>query len=164
MAIGQRAALKSREARPSEAALLSALAFRSKALWDYPREFMQACRGELTYSAQDLARGGFVVAEEDGRIVGFYALAPGMDGAVELEALFVEPDEAGRGLGRALIEHAKARAGSLGARCIVVQSDPHASRFYRAAGGVRAGSRPSGSIAGRVLPVFVIELAPARVG
>ena len=156
--------MKLREARPREAALLSALALRAKALWGYSREFMQACRAELTYSAQDLACGGFVVAEEDGRIVGFYALAPVVDATVELEALFVEPKEVGRGLGRALIEHAKARAGSLGARRVVVQSDPHASRFYGEAGGVRMGSRPSGSIPGRMLPVFVIELAPARVG
>jgi GNAT superfamily N-acetyltransferase len=148
-----------RDARAGEAALLSALALRAKAVWGYSPEFMQACRDELTYAAADLARGGFVVAEEDCRVVGFYALAPAVDGAAELEALFVEPGRIGHGAGRALIEHAKASAARLGACRMVIQGDPHAARFYAAAGGVRKGTRPSGSIAGRALPLFVIELA-----
>lgn len=151
-----------RAARADEAALLSALAFRAKALWGYAPEFMQACRDELTYAAADVARDGFVVAEEDGRVVGFYALSPAVDGAAELEALFVEPAEIGRGLGRALIEHAKTSAARLGACRMVIQGDPHAARFYVAAGGVRSGTRPSGSIAGRTLPLFVIALASGQ--
>lgn len=152
-----------REARPQEAPLLSALAFRAKAVWGYSHEFMQACRHELTYPASEIARGGFVVAEEAGGIAGFYALAPAADGAVELEALFVAPEKIGRGIGRTLIEDAKARAVRRGARRLVIQGDPNAARFYAAAGGVPSGSRPSGSIPGRALPVFVIALAPQRI-
>lgn len=159
---GGGARLTLRAARADEAAVLSALAFRAKAVWGYSPEFMQACRNELTYAATDVARGGFVVAEEDGRVVGFYALAPAVDGAAELEALFVEPGRIGQGVGRALIEHAKASAARLGARRMVIQGDPHAARFYAAAGGVRAGTRPSGSIAGRALPLFVIALASGQ--
>jgi len=159
---GGGARLTLRAARADEAALLSALALRAKALWGYSPEFMQACRDELTYAAADVARGGFVVAEEDGRVVGFYALAPTVDGAAELKALFVEPAEIGRGLGRALIEHAKASAARLGASRMVIQGDPHAARFYVAAGGVHSGTRPSGSIAGRALPLFVIALASGQ--
>jgi len=45
---------------------------------------------------------------------------------------------------------------------MVIQGDPHATRFYVAAGGVRSGTRPSGSIAGRTLPLFVIALASGQ--
>ncbi|MDX1374321.1 MAG: GNAT family N-acetyltransferase [Burkholderiales bacterium] len=151
--------LRLRAARPDEAARLSALALRSKAVWGYSRAFIEACRAELTFAPGDIARGGFVLAEDDARVVGFYALAQVVDGSAELEALFVEPEVIGRGIGRALIEHAKARAARCGARRLVIQGDPHAARFYAAAGGVEAGTRPSGSIAGRSLPLFVIELA-----
>ena len=147
-----------REARADEAALLSALALRSKAVWGYSREFMEACRDELTYAAEEIAQGGFVVAEEDGGIVGFYALERCAPGEVELDALFVEPGAIGRGVGRALIEDAKIRAARIGARRMTIQGDPHAEPFYAAAGAVVCGSRPSGSIPGRALPLFVIEL------
>jgi GNAT superfamily N-acetyltransferase len=153
------ARLSLRAARADEAALLSALAYRAKAVWGYSPGFMQACRGELTYAAADVARGGCVVAEEHGRVAGFYALAPAVDGAAELEALFVEPGRIGHGVGRALIEHAKASAARKGACRMVLQGDPHAAHFYAAAGGIRSGTRPSGSISGRVLPLFVIALA-----
>ena len=164
MESGHAAALTLRDARPQEAAMLSALAFRSKAHWGYPQDFMQACRGELTYAEADVARGGFVVAEAGGRIVGFTALAAGADGAVAVEALFVEPREIGRGIGRALIDHAKRRAARLGARRLVIQGDPHAEGFYLKAGARHAGARPSGSIPGRMLPVFAIELASEKSG
>jgi len=147
-----------RDADVGEARLLSALAFRSKAHWGYSPEFMAACRHELTYAAEDIERGGFVVAEESGAILGFYALARYAPAEVELDALFVEPAAIGRGVGRALIDDAKARAARLGARRMTIQGDPHATRFYAAAGALQSGTRPSGSIPGRTLPLFVIEL------
>jgi GNAT superfamily N-acetyltransferase len=77
---------------------------------------------------------------------------------LELEALFVEPGRIGQGIGRALIEHAKFTAAQVGASSLLIQGDPHAERFYRAAGGRLVGRRESASIPGRFLPVFVIPL------
>lgn len=151
-----------RDARPGEAALLSALALRSKAYWGYAPDFIEACRDELTYAAEDIAQGGFIVAQADGAVLGFYALARCAPAAVELDALFVEPAAIGRGVGRALIEDAKARAARLGARHMTIQGDPHATRFYAAAGARQSGTRPSASIPGRALPLFVIELVQNR--
>ena len=34
---------------------LSDLCFRSKAVWGYDEEFMEACRGELSFEPRDLA-------------------------------------------------------------------------------------------------------------
>jgi len=153
-----RPTVRLRDALPGGAALLSALALRSKAYWGYAPGFIETCRDESTYATQDVARGGFVVAQEDGAILGFYALERCAPAEVELDALFVEPAAIGRGVGRALIEDAKARAARLGARRMTIQGDPHATRFYAAAGALQSGTRPSGSIPGRVLPLFVIEL------
>ena len=75
-----------------------------------------------------------------------------------MNALFVEPECIGQGFGRRLIEAAKADAREWGAVELVVQGDPNADRFYRAAGAVRIGQRVSCSIPGRYLPLYRIPL------
>jgi predicted N-acetyltransferase YhbS len=75
-----------------------------------------------------------------------------------LAALFVEPRYIGQGVGRSLIEHAKIDARKDRARSLLVQGDPNATNFYRAAGGVQIGERESASIPGRYLPEFRIPL------
>lgn len=149
-----------RPARPGEGPLLSAMAFRSKRHWGYSPAFMAACRAELTVSEADLANPArhYHVAESGGAVVGFYALERTPPDHYELEALFVDPKHIGQGIGRALIEHAKAHARRQGARSIRIQGDPNAMSFYLAAGGIQRGTRESASIPGRDLPVFCIPL------
>ena len=149
-----------RLARPDEAAALSALAFRSKAHWGYSEEFMAACRDELSYAAEqiDAPQYTFCVCTVNESVIGFHALERLNSQVAELEALFVEPEHIGRGVGKALIEHAKEYARQLGASSLVIQGDPNAEKFYLAAGAVRSGSRESHSIAGRHLPLFTVDL------
>lgn len=147
-----------RRAQAPEARRLSEVAFHSKAYWGYSPEFMAACRRELTYTPADLRANPFFVAEVDGRIVGFYGLASLSPTEIELEALFIEPAYIGQGYGRALIDHAKVTAQNLGAAALIIQGDPNAAPFYRAAGGRLTGQRESASIPGRYLPTFVIPL------
>jgi GNAT superfamily N-acetyltransferase len=149
-----------RPATPVEAAEISSLAIRSKAHWGYSDEFMSACREELTYSDAQINADNyeFYVCEAEGRIAGFYALELLSSTDAELEALFVELESIGQGFGRALIEHAKARAAALGITQLIIQGDPNAESFYEAAGGVSDGQRESSSIPGRFLPIFRIDL------
>lgn len=149
-----------RVAATSEAAAISSLALRSKAHWGFPDDFLEACREELTYSeAQvDSEDYEFVVCESEDRIVGFYALELLNPEQAELEALFVEPEMIGQGFGRSLMNHAKEKAAALGIRRIIIQGDPNSDSFYRAAGGIAEGERESGSIPGRFLPIFRIDL------
>ncbi len=147
-----------RAPRASEAATLSALALRSKAYWGYDREFLEACRAELTWTAFDLSENQFRVAEHRGDVCGFYALSASGPAEIELEALFVEPGRIGTGVGRVLMLHALRQCAAAGARRLVIQGDPHAERFYLRAGGERVGERESGSIPGRVLPLYSITI------
>ncbi len=150
-----------RAATNGDAAVVSALAIRSKAHWGYSDEFMKACREELTVTESQIESADyeFYICEAEGTIAGFYALRFLGNNDAELEALFVDPEMIGRGFGRTLIEHAKSRAIALGIRQIVIQGDPHARAFYEAAGGVRDGRRESISIPGRFLPIFRIEMS-----
>jgi GNAT superfamily N-acetyltransferase len=149
-----------RPARVDEAQLLSDLALRSKAHWGYSPEFIERCRDELSYDAEQLLAEHmrFFVLVSAERVVGFYALKRLSKREIELEAMFVEPAFIGSGCGRSLIEHAKATAAALGATQLIIQSDPYAKRFYVAAGGVVTGTRESASIPGRYLPTLAIDL------
>jgi hypothetical protein len=60
------------------------------------------------------------------------------------------------------ISHAKNHAAALGGRVIIVQSDPNAEKFYRAAGGILTGTQESKSIQGRLLPTLEILVEEAR--
>ncbi len=149
-----------RRAVENEAAWLSELAMRSKAIWGYGPEFMAACRDELTLSRDYIERHPTFVVET-GTVVGFYALEHLDPGEVELAFLFVEPEAIGHGHGRQLIEHAKTQARAAGYATMVIQGDPHAERFYRAAGGRLVGTQESLSIPGRLLPLFHLDLLVA---
>lgn len=149
-----------RAALAGEADFLGALALRSKAHWGYSRQFLEACRDELQYTAHQIvnSRYSFAVAEPDGAVVGFYAIERLSATEYELEALFVEPLYIGRGIGRALMDHAKRATQARGGEMLVIQSDPHAERFYLAAGALPTGQRESASIPGRYLPTLAIRL------
>jgi len=149
-----------RPAAPEEADDLSELAFRSKAHWGYSDQFMEDCRDELSVSRQQLCDDDCVclVAARGPQILGFCLIEPQQPGSYEMEAMFIEPDATRQGAGRTLFEHAISRLVAIGAERLVIQSDPHAAEFYTSVGARQIGSRESGSIPGRALPLFEIDL------
>lgn len=150
-----------RDACPADAAAISDTAMQSKAYWGYSDEFMEQCRSELEVDAERLQDPAYQyrVAERDGDIVGFHAIADLAPGRFELEGLFVRPKFIGSGVGRALIKDAMRLVAERGGGQIIIQGDPNAERFYLAAGAKHAGTRESGSVAGRMLPLFQINVA-----
>ena len=161
LALGDMTSLpKIREAKPNEAEALTGLSIRSKAYWGYSQSFMEACRDELTVTDRLLSSTdrNYYIAEGNSKLLGYYAIEKLNDREFELEALFVEPDFIGKGVGRALIDHAKNLVRKLGGCKLIVQGDPNAEEFYRAAGGKLDDTRGSASIPGRSLPLFTIDL------
>lgn len=147
-----------RPAHPGEAALLSALALRSKAHWGYDDAFLECCRDELTITSTQIESGLTFVLVGDGALLGFHSLSVSGHERMELEHLFVEPSVIGHGHGRTLLDHARRSARERGCRVLEIQADPHAAAFYRAAGGRVVAERGSDSIPGRVLPLFELEV------
>lgn len=146
-----------RPARPDEAALLSDLALRSKGHWPYDAAFLEACRAELTLTPGYIDTHPVYVCEEQGRVIGFYALRDKPPGG-ELDDLFVEPVAIRRGHGKRLFLHAVERAKDRGWSEMTIEADPYAEPFYLAMGAVRVGEVPSGSIPGRVIPLCRLSL------
>ncbi|CAL9402670.1 N-acetyltransferase family protein [Streptomyces sp. enrichment culture] len=87
-----------------------------------------------------------LVAERDGRVLGWAAVGPYRDGAAytadaELYAIYVDPARLGRGTGRALLDAAAGRCPA-GTRLLlwVLKGNAPARRFYE-----RAGFRADGT-------------------
>ena len=144
---------------------MSELAFVSKATHGYSEAFMEACREELTWTAEDLRNQAFrfLVAESNGRLQGFAAIRTKEEGVVELEALFVDPESTGTGVGGSLLKRIVNLARTLGTRTMTIQSDPGAVPFYKRFGACQEGESPSGSIEGRMLPVLILDLSHPSV-
>ncbi|GHH85944.1 GNAT family N-acetyltransferase [Streptomyces capitiformicae] len=154
--------MRIRPARAEEATALTELVLRSKAHWGYDAEFLEACRAELTIRPDEIDDRRIVVAED---------AQPGVLGVASLEGTapqgrvglcFVEPSAIGRGVGRALYSHVMRAAREFGFTWITIDSDPNAEPFYRRMGARPVGRTPSGSIAGRELPVLEVVFVPRR--
>jgi GNAT superfamily N-acetyltransferase len=146
-----------RTPRPDEAIALTELCLRSKAVWGYDEQFIEACRAELTITPEKMNSSHFQVAETGGRIVGVAQITL-KERIAELSSLFVEPPRLRCGAGRQLFDWAKKTARSAGAAHLVIEADPYAAGFYRRMGAIDAGTVPSGSIPGRMLPMLKLAL------
>jgi GNAT superfamily N-acetyltransferase len=74
------------------------------------------------------------VAEITSQPVGFSVTLPQTPGAWELDGLFVEPSQWGKGIGRALVIDAMDLARHDGVRVIEVTANPRAEGFYKKLG------------------------------
>lgn len=146
-----------RRATPGELPFLSGLCFRSKAMWGYDNDFLEACRAELALTLLDFHSSFIVVAEEGDVLLGMAQVSIEKDQA-QLQRLFVEPGVIGFGVGTALFEWALELSREQGAARLMIESDPEAAPFYRHMGARDAGLVPSGSIPGRLLPRLSVTL------
>lgn len=149
--------LEIRPARPGEAGQLTALAIRSKAHWGYDAAFLALCEESLAVAPADCASGAILVALDTDRIVGFTKVT-GTPPVGELEDLWVDPDVMGRGVGRALLDAATARAREHGFRALLLDADPHAESFYLHVGATRISRTQSTVDPDRYLPRLRIDL------
>ena len=126
------AELNFRSARTDEREELEALQRRaSLALGEY-NEQLEAEPDAVQLPLGQIERGEVIVAELDGRTVGFAALIID-DDVAELDGLFVEPEMWRRGIGAALIDVTvhEARRNGLS---ITVIANPSAREFYEKCG------------------------------
>ena len=152
-----------RRALVSEAAQLTDLAMRSKAMWGYDERFMAMCLEELTVQITAIAAGNVWVAEADGAVVGLLELIL-EGGSAEIRMIFVEPVWVRSGVGRVLWAHAETHALAFGADSLELDADPNAMPFYERMGMRQVGESPSGSIPERTLPRMAKRLGAGSHG
>lgn len=112
----------------------------------YDAEQVDAWAGDRDPSEYDTAPDGadFVVAERDGRVVGFAELRPHGGGYFEavsagpwtgeVRAVYVHPDAAGGSVGSALLAELERRARDRGLATLGLQASLNAVPFYEARG------------------------------
>lgn len=152
-----------RRAQESDAAELTRIAHEAKRHWGYPERWIELWRDDLTFSPEFIAGNEVYVAEDGGDALGCYSLVEGAP-SWTLEHFWIRPAAMGKGLGRRLIEHARARAEAAGAIVLEIDADPNAEAFYLKMGAVRVGEVRS-EVDGqpRVRPLLHLRLAtPAR--
>jgi GNAT superfamily N-acetyltransferase len=140
-----------RVARADDHVEISELALRSKSYWGYSKEFLDACRDELTFDAAACASGMAWVAVDGPTLVGV-SVIEGAPPIGELAALFIDLPAIGTGCGRMLLTHTLRAAGEHGFAELVLDADPGAEPFYTRYGAERVGNSPSGLLPGRMLP------------
>ncbi|MEY2501506.1 MAG: hypothetical protein QOI07_1840 [Verrucomicrobiota bacterium] len=142
-------------AKPEDAETLTEIAHAAKRHWGYPEKWIAAWREILTMRPEFIAANVGYVAVEEERMVGFYVLTS-EDNVIRLDHLWILPAAMGRGIGRALFEHAAMQASRLGFDSIQIEADPNAAGFYERMGGFRVGTA-TGEVCGeaRKLPLFV---------
>jgi GNAT superfamily N-acetyltransferase len=150
-------------ARSEDAETLSDIAHSAKRHWGYPENWIAAWRDILTIRPKFIAENTAYCALEDDRAIGFYVLTTESDG-LHLDHLWILPSGMGRGIGRALFEHAAAEASRLGFNLINIEADPNAEGFYKRMGATRVGTSVS-HVEGerRELPLLEFRLHPERV-
>lgn len=150
-----------RAARPGDLGATTAMQVRSLRVLGaaaYPAPAIEAfLRRVGTMDPAVIAEGAFWVATApDGRIVGSGGLSrrapgeaardpaaagPAMIGPATVRSVFVAPDWAGRGIGRALVRRAEAAAAAGRARRVRVTASLAAADFYAALGYRARGRR-----------------------
>lgn len=118
--------LSIRTARPDERNALEDVQRRASLMWDEYRPFLLANPEAIALPLAQVQEGWVRVAEEAGRVLGFSALVTRGRG-FDLDGLFVEPEHWGRGVGRALVQDAIARADGA---VLTVLANPRAEGFY----------------------------------
>ena len=90
----------------------------------------------------------FTVAERDGRLVGFTYIGPDEDddAALQLYAIHLEPEEQGRGTGKALMIDALAHMAGRPAVLWVLTDNARTRRFYERGGWAPDGRKRIGTI------------------
>ena len=124
--------------KPQDADALTEIAFAAKRHWGYPERWIQNWRDILTMRPEFITANVAYSAMEDDHAVGFYLLTTENDG-IHLDHLWIAPHAMGRGIGRALFEHALEQTRRLGHRTLKIEADPNAEGFYTRMGARRVG-------------------------
>jgi GNAT superfamily N-acetyltransferase len=149
--------MRIRQGSPDEAAKLTEIAHDAKRYWGYPEHWIKHWQADLTISPEFIANNDVYVAEQEGELLGFYALIVRANKA-ELDHLWVAPKHVGSGVGKELFINAMQRAAGQNVSEVQISSDPHAAGFYQKMGASRVGVVAS-EIDGqpRVLPRLKVD-------
>jgi len=136
--------MRIRKASSEEADRLTQIAHEAKRYWGYPEHWIKHWQADLTISPEFIADNEVYAAEQEGELLGFYALIV-RESKAELEHMWVAPKHIGTGVGKELFIHAMQRAAGQNVSEVEISSDPHAEGFYQ-----KMGAKPIGEVTSEI--------------
>ena len=156
-----------RKAKPEEHEMLTQISFAAKRYWDYPQEYFDIWKDELTISEDYIKNNTVFVVEASGEPAAYYSIVEvkqefivgrtKVEKGFWLEHMFVLPKHIGGGIGRAMYAHMKGFCKDNGIAQLRIFADPNAKGFYEKMGAVYIEERPS-SIEGRTVSLFMEKM------
>ena len=146
--------MKFRPAEIKDIEVLNQISLASKRYWNYPEEWIQRWKNDLSIKESDLIDLVILVVTINDELKGFCAIREG-DSYYEVEHLWLLPETIGKGLGKALLLTSLERVVSQNLP-ILVEADPNAEAFYKKQGFVTYDKKESFP-KGRYLPLMKLE-------
>ena len=144
-----------RKAVKEDSESLSKLAYKSKAYWGYSESFMKQCKKDLTVTEDYIEEQPVFLLEYNNRIIAFYSFSLTNN---KLEAMFIDPDYIGKGVGKIMWTHLMNKAKELGINEFTLDSEPKAEGFYLKMGAIKMGYSPSTVFPDRKLPRMRVQV------
>ncbi|MCR6104862.1 GNAT family N-acetyltransferase [Salipaludibacillus agaradhaerens] len=144
-----------RKAKPEDSDKLSHLAYKSKSYWGYSQDFLKKCKDDLAVTGEYIEQNPVYLIEKDYKIIGFYSFALKNK---QLEALFIDPDYIGKGIGKLLWFDLLDKAKELNLKEFTLESEPYAEGFYLKMGANKIGYTSSTVFPNRNLPLMKVKV------
>ena len=157
-----------RSADISEYQTLTDISFAAKRHWNYPEEYYERWKDELTITEDYINKNIVYVAVKENELIGFYSIVENPQdfwaGKVFvakgfwLEHIFIKPVYHKSGIGRQLIHHARKIASDKKIEKLLVFVDPFARGFYDKIGANYIKDSQS-SIEERTIPMYELNIS-----
>ena len=157
-----------RFARSCEAHILTDISLSSKRIWNYPPEYFEIWRQELTITPSYIEDNLVVVFECEGNIHGYFSLVELekdlqtsvllLKKGIWLDHMFVKPGSIGQGVGTTLMGYLRCLGKEKGIRQVLILADPNAKDFYLKMGAEYNRECPS-SIPDRTTPLLTYSIS-----
>lgn len=144
-----------RKAKPKDSDTLSNLAYKSKSYWGYSIDFLKRCKDDMTVTVEYIEQYPVYVLEKDSKIIAFYSFDLKN---TKLEALFIDPDYIGKGIGKLLWLDLLGKAKELNIKEFTLDSEPNAEGFYLKMGANKIRYTASTVFPDRNLPLMKVKV------
>ena len=133
-----------RQAKIHESHILSDISVKSKEYWNYPKQYFEIWKNELTITSEYIKDNDVFVSEKAGKIIGYYSIVElknnikisdiPIDKGLWLDHMFIVPEYIGLGFGKKMFNHLIERCEERRIVKLSILTDPNSKEFYEKMG------------------------------
>ncbi len=146
-----------KKAHIHDSEILTQITMASKAFWGYSDEQMAIWSDSLCITETYIETKEVYKLIMDKAVIAYYSFYEQNLCELKLDNLFILPEFIGKGFGSILMKDFLTRIQNMGIKKIILESDPHAEKFYEKFGFARVGKIET-SIKDRFLPLMELKL------